>query len=75
MQLMSNSHCKNKVSIQVEVTPHLCSSQILQEDELVQYKNALQCWEKEKARQQNEFIITDKKLAKTQPILVEDVIF
>lgn len=62
------------VSIQVEVTSHLCPPQILQEDELVQYKNALQRWENEKARQQNEFIITDKKLSKTQPILVEDVI-
>ncbi|XP_075896045.1 cilia- and flagella-associated protein 65 isoform X3 [Nelusetta ayraudi] len=46
--------------------------QILQEDELVQYKNALQRWEKEKERQQTEFIITDKKLLKTQPILEED---
>lgn len=63
-----------KVSVHVEVTP-LCPPQILQEDELVQYRNALQRWEKEKARQQNEFIITDKKLSKTQPILVEDVTF
>lgn len=59
----------------VAVTSHLCPSQILQEDELVQYKNALQRWEKEKERQQTEFIITDKKLFKTQPVLVEDVIF
>lgn len=56
------------------MTSHLCPSQILQEDELVQYKNALKRWEKEKARQQSEFIITDKKLSKTQPILIEDVV-
>lgn len=75
MQLMSIVVCENKVHRQVEVTSHLCPSQILQEDELVQYKNALQQWEKEKERQQTEFIITDKKLLKTQPILEEDVIF
>lgn len=50
-------------------------SQILQESELSQYKSALQRWEEEKERQQNEFIITDKNLTGSQPILVEKVIF
>lgn len=75
MQLTPAVVCENQVYPQVEVTSHLCPSQILQEDELVLYKNALQRWEKEKERQQTEFIITDKKLLKTQPILEEDVIF
>lgn len=75
VQLMSIVVCENKVYRRVEVTSHLCPSQILQEDELVQYKHALQRWEEEKERQQTEFIITDKKLLKTQPILEDDVIF
>lgn len=74
MQFKFNTFKKKRFSpgkIKLNFSP----SQILQESELSQYKNALQRWEEEKERQQNEFIITDKNLTGSQPILVEKVIF
>ncbi|XP_014841480.1 PREDICTED: coiled-coil domain-containing protein 108 isoform X1 [Poecilia mexicana] len=47
--------------------------QITQEAALIHYHKALQCWEEEQKRQQNEFTITDKIPSRTQRILVDEI--
>lgn len=48
--------------------------QIIREAALTQYHDALQRWEKEKERQRDEFIITDKKLSQSRPVLIDEVV-
>lgn len=54
--------------------PLFAPLQIIQEAALTQYLDALQQWEDEKERQQNQFIITDKKLSERQAILIDKVV-
>ncbi|XP_029315132.1 LOW QUALITY PROTEIN: cilia- and flagella-associated protein 65 [Cottoperca gobio] len=45
--------------------------QVIQEAALNRYHNALQRWEEEKERQQDEFTITDKNLKESQTLLMD----
>ncbi|XP_037831837.1 cilia- and flagella-associated protein 65 isoform X2 [Kryptolebias marmoratus] len=46
--------------------------QVIQEAAFAQYCDALRRWEKEKERQQNEFIITDKNISRSQRVLIDE---
>ncbi|XP_037542268.1 cilia- and flagella-associated protein 65 [Nematolebias whitei] len=46
--------------------------QVLQEASFAQYRDELRCWEEEKERQQNEFIITDKNILRSQRVLMDE---
>ncbi|XP_043988384.1 cilia- and flagella-associated protein 65 isoform X1 [Gambusia affinis] len=48
--------------------------QITQKAALIHYHKALQCWEEEKKRQENEFTITDKISSRTQRVLVDEIL-
>ncbi|XP_054888132.1 cilia- and flagella-associated protein 65 isoform X2 [Poeciliopsis prolifica] len=48
--------------------------QITHKAALIQYHRALQCWEEEKKRQQNEFTITDKISSRTQRVLIDEIV-
>ncbi|XP_035860503.1 cilia- and flagella-associated protein 65 isoform X3 [Sander lucioperca] len=45
--------------------------QVIQEAALTRYHDALQRWKEEKARQQDEFTITDKDLTQSQEVLID----
>lgn len=47
--------------------------QVIQAAALTRYHDALQRWEEEKARQRDEFTITDKNLTKSQEVLIDKV--
>ncbi|KAM9364881.1 cilia- and flagella-associated protein 65 [Pholidichthys leucotaenia] len=46
--------------------------QVTLEAELTQYQNALQSWEEDRERQQNEFTISDKNVTESQQVLVDE---
>ena len=48
--------------------------QVIKEAELTLYHDALQRWEEEKQRQQDEFSITDKRLNDGQRVLIDEVL-
>ncbi|XP_027877734.1 cilia- and flagella-associated protein 65 isoform X2 [Xiphophorus couchianus] len=48
--------------------------QVTQNAALIHYHKALQCWEEEKKRQENEFTITDKIPSRTQRVLVDEIL-
>lgn len=48
--------------------------QVIKEAELTRYHDALQRWEDEKQRQQDEFNITDKHLTEGQRVLIDEVL-
>lgn len=50
------------------------SLQAIQEATLTRYRDALQRWEEEKERQQNEFTITDKTLPENQGVRTDKVL-
>lgn len=54
--------------------PLFTPPQIMQEPALTQYLDGVQQWEDEKERQQNQFIITDKKFSERQAILIDKVV-
>lgn len=47
--------------------------QVTREAALVQYHDALQRWEAEKKRQEDEFTITDKSISDSERVLVDEV--
>ncbi|XP_051260176.1 cilia- and flagella-associated protein 65 isoform X3 [Dicentrarchus labrax] len=48
--------------------------QVIQEAALTRYHDALQRWEEEKERQQDEFTITDKKHTESKRVLIDEVL-
>ncbi|KAM8855968.1 cilia- and flagella-associated protein 65 isoform 2-T2 [Spinachia spinachia] len=46
--------------------------QMIQENALTQHRDALQSWEEEKERRQNDFTLTDKNLTEKQGVLMEE---
>lgn len=51
-----------------------CPLQVIQEAAVTLYHDALQRWEEEKERQQDEFTITDKNLTESQGVLIDKVL-